>query len=258
MIKFFRRIRQNLLSEGKTGKYLKYAIGEIVLVVIGILIAIQINSFYNSQADLKENRQLLNRMIEEVQLNIDRVDFLEYGEQPVGGRTNNPNSIAEKRQDSIIILFNLGLNEERIKYILEKPVVNFISHNMYSSVFEEMQNTGKLYRIGSGILITEITKYYNFIEAQDIYHTKSVDQVMEDWRECKYGWHSFENDYALNPEEAIKKHSWLKDKDSKNYRDIHMYVMKGNVVTKTNRKRLEEIKDRSLKLIELIQNELKK
>ena len=42
MIKFFRRIRQNLLSEGKTGKYLKYAIGEIILVVIGILIALQI------------------------------------------------------------------------------------------------------------------------------------------------------------------------------------------------------------------------
>ncbi|MCW5518162.1 DUF6090 family protein [Muriicola sp. Z0-33] len=43
MIKFFRKIRQNLLSEGKTGKYLKYAIGEILLVVFGILIALQIN-----------------------------------------------------------------------------------------------------------------------------------------------------------------------------------------------------------------------
>lgn len=44
MIKFFRQIRQNLLSEDKTGKYLKYAIGEIVLVVIGILIALQLNN----------------------------------------------------------------------------------------------------------------------------------------------------------------------------------------------------------------------
>ena len=40
MIKFFRHIRQNLIMENKTGKYLKYAIGEIVLVVIGILIAL--------------------------------------------------------------------------------------------------------------------------------------------------------------------------------------------------------------------------
>ena len=45
MIKFFRKFRQNLLSEGKTGKYLKYAIGEIILVVIGILIALQINNW---------------------------------------------------------------------------------------------------------------------------------------------------------------------------------------------------------------------
>lgn len=45
MIKFFRNIRQNLLAEGKIGKYLKYASGEIILVVIGILIALQINNW---------------------------------------------------------------------------------------------------------------------------------------------------------------------------------------------------------------------
>ena len=45
MIKFYRKIRQNLLMENKTGKYFKYAIGEIVLVVIGILIALQINNW---------------------------------------------------------------------------------------------------------------------------------------------------------------------------------------------------------------------
>jgi len=45
MIKFFRNIRKNLLNEGKTSKYFKYAIGEIVLVVIGILIALQINNW---------------------------------------------------------------------------------------------------------------------------------------------------------------------------------------------------------------------
>ena len=45
MIKFFRTIRQNLLNEGRTTKYLKYAIGEIVLVLIGILIALTINNW---------------------------------------------------------------------------------------------------------------------------------------------------------------------------------------------------------------------
>mgnify|MGYP000241732914 CR=1 FL=1 len=51
MIKFFRRIRQNLIMENKTSKYFKYAIGEIILVVIGILIALQINNW-------NENRKI--------------------------------------------------------------------------------------------------------------------------------------------------------------------------------------------------------
>lgn len=45
MLKFFRKIRQNLLSEGKTTKYFKYAIGEIALVMIGILLALQVNNW---------------------------------------------------------------------------------------------------------------------------------------------------------------------------------------------------------------------
>ena len=45
MIKFFRQIRQSLIMENKTSKYFKYAIGEIILVVIGILIALQINNW---------------------------------------------------------------------------------------------------------------------------------------------------------------------------------------------------------------------
>jgi len=53
MIKFFRKIRQKLLSEGKTGKYLKYAIGEIILVVIGILIALQINNWNEERKQSK-------------------------------------------------------------------------------------------------------------------------------------------------------------------------------------------------------------
>ncbi|TXE19160.1 hypothetical protein ES692_04720 [Psychroserpens burtonensis] len=45
MIKFFRRIRYDLIEKNKTGKYFKYAVGEIVLVVIGILIALSINNW---------------------------------------------------------------------------------------------------------------------------------------------------------------------------------------------------------------------
>ena len=55
MIKFFRHIRKSLLNEGKTSKYFKYAIGEIVLVVIGILIALQINNW--NQGRIEQNKE---------------------------------------------------------------------------------------------------------------------------------------------------------------------------------------------------------
>ena len=58
MIKFFRKIRYNLMSENKTGKYLKYAIGEIVLVVIGILIALSINNWNQKSLDRILNNPL--------------------------------------------------------------------------------------------------------------------------------------------------------------------------------------------------------
>jgi hypothetical protein len=59
MIKFFRKIRQNLLSEGKTGKYFKYAIGEIILVVIGILIALQINNWNENRKQNKTEKEFI-------------------------------------------------------------------------------------------------------------------------------------------------------------------------------------------------------
>ena len=62
MIKFFRNIRKNLLNEGKTTKYFKYAIGEIILVVIGILIALQINNWNENQLEKLEELQLLENI----------------------------------------------------------------------------------------------------------------------------------------------------------------------------------------------------
>ena len=85
MIKFFRKIRQNLLSEKKFSKYLTYAIGEIVLVVIGILIALSINNWNIEKQERKtekinlmalqrefiQNKNILNEVIERNTLNID-------------------------------------------------------------------------------------------------------------------------------------------------------------------------------------------
>ena len=51
MLKFFRKIRYDLMEKNKTGKYLKYAIGEIVLVMIGILLALQVNNLNEQTKD---------------------------------------------------------------------------------------------------------------------------------------------------------------------------------------------------------------
>lgn len=65
MIKFFRHIRKDLMEKNKTGKpayqtgrYLKYAIGEIILVVIGILIALQINN-WNQERKIKQKETIV-------------------------------------------------------------------------------------------------------------------------------------------------------------------------------------------------------
>ncbi len=90
MIKFFRHIRQSLIMKNQTGKYIKYAIGEIILVVIGILIALQINNWNenrkntsketqflkNFYADLKANKVELDRVIKKTEFTSKSADSI--------------------------------------------------------------------------------------------------------------------------------------------------------------------------------------
>ncbi|SFR34816.1 hypothetical protein SAMN04490243_0891 [Robiginitalea myxolifaciens] len=62
MLRFFRRIRQNLLQENKFSKYLLYALGEILLVVIGILIALQINN-WNEERKARDDEKATIRSL---------------------------------------------------------------------------------------------------------------------------------------------------------------------------------------------------
>ncbi len=60
MLKFFRRIRRRLIDEGKLKSYLVYAVGEILLVMIGILLALQVNNWnQSSQTKAKEQKMLI-------------------------------------------------------------------------------------------------------------------------------------------------------------------------------------------------------
>lgn len=76
MIKFFRNIRQNLLNEGKTTKYFKYAIGEIVLVVIGILIALSINNWNESRQQKKVLNNIYGIVAEDLKKDSSEVEMV--------------------------------------------------------------------------------------------------------------------------------------------------------------------------------------
>jgi hypothetical protein len=74
MIKFFRRIRQKLLSQNKFSKYLLYAIGEIILVVIGILIALQINNWNEERKSADYTKLLFNKTLQELKFNLEKAN----------------------------------------------------------------------------------------------------------------------------------------------------------------------------------------
>jgi len=79
MISIFKNIRRNLVSNGKTTRYLKYALGEIFLVVIGILIALQINNW--NENNIKENRRdiLMQELRTDFLFNKDQLEYINKG-----------------------------------------------------------------------------------------------------------------------------------------------------------------------------------
>ncbi|MAD97154.1 MAG: hypothetical protein CMB99_07510 [Flavobacteriaceae bacterium] len=82
MIKFFRRIRKSLLEQDKMGKYFKYAIGEILLVVIGILIALQINNWNENRKDRIIEKKILSEVLLDLQINRgDLEDMIKIAEE---------------------------------------------------------------------------------------------------------------------------------------------------------------------------------
>ena len=70
MIKFFRKIRQHLLSKNKLGKYFFYAIGEIVLVMIGILLALYVNNWNIEKERNKQQIAVLKQLHKDFQLSL--------------------------------------------------------------------------------------------------------------------------------------------------------------------------------------------
>jgi len=83
MLTFFRKIRQKMFSEGRISKYLIYAIGEIFLVVIGILIALQVNDWNETRKNHSKKEKLLNALKIEFTSNKIQLDSVLYYDNKV-------------------------------------------------------------------------------------------------------------------------------------------------------------------------------
>jgi hypothetical protein len=123
MIKFFRNIRKTLINQGKTANYLKYAIGEIILVVFGILIALQVNNWNQ----LREDKKFEITMLQEIKSSLE--SDLEFSE---------------------MINRRLKVKEEGIQELLKMTASNQkYSDSILLEVYNKM-NTGVSFNINKG------------------------------------------------------------------------------------------------------------
>lgn len=159
MIKFFRAIRQKLLSEGKTGRYFKYAIGEIVLVVIGIFLAIQLNELNENRKDSEKELSFLSKLKDDIYLDI----------------------LNSNESDSTFALYESSSNRALQIFYRAKTVEDIIAADslfktawtnlkINRKTYDEILNTSGIYILKNKKLINNITDYYALIETtqQDI------------------------------------------------------------------------------------------
>lgn len=155
MIKLFRNIRKKLLEEGKTSRYLKYAIGEIILVVIGILIALQINNWNQEHIQYKETKTLL------INLKLDV-------EEDIKNLEDQQNSLRYRKEWAVVILKSLDDQKvtDSTDFITAITRVSWIiDYSQTFPTYNEIVSSGKLSYIKSENLKKELANYQT--EAED-------------------------------------------------------------------------------------------
>jgi len=134
MIKFFRKIRYELMEKNKTAKYFKYAIGEIVLVMIGILLALQVSNWNQERKDRISERKLLDNIHRDFvhnKVGFDSLKAIHYR--------------ALKGLEKLVALF--PLNNDSLKYAAYKKYnlqIKGMTYDPYSSSIESVVNSNAL------------------------------------------------------------------------------------------------------------------
>ncbi|MEZ4856397.1 MAG: DUF6090 family protein [Gelidibacter sp.] len=158
MIKLFKNIRKNMLKEGKTANYLKYAIGEIVLVVIGILIALQINNWNEQRKRNNERKELIKSLIS---------DFKETSEIIAAKEDENAEAINRtSRFLSLSYTNNDNVSVDSLQYYLSGAFrYPFFVPTLTS--YEQAVATGKIGLIKDKEFLKDISEFFT---AYNIYN----------------------------------------------------------------------------------------
>lgn len=182
MIKLFRKIRQNLLSENKFKKYLIYAIGEIVLVVIGILIAVSINNWKQS-IDLKKVEQnLYGDLIQELQTDLIQIQGnLDYNNKYLLRYNHASEIILNDPQRQLIDTLGIIVTE----------LTNFSDFKNEESAYNKLATSGKLELIANKEILTRLQslgtlyKYINRLEKNQEQFMYSIVPLISEYLRIK-------------------------------------------------------------------------
>ncbi|MCW8980865.1 MAG: DUF6090 family protein [Altibacter sp.] len=153
MIKFFRHIRQSLINQNRTKKYLLYAIGEIILVVIGILIALQINNWNENKALANTEYVYMQNLKEDLQ--VDTELYNEYLKKNIELFKIIDNIVFQLSQDDFKSTSDASVFNARIlttKWNRVLPV---------ERTYEQMKSSGQLKIINEQKVSDLISDYYN-------------------------------------------------------------------------------------------------
>lgn len=155
MIKFFRKIRRRLLAAGETGRYLKYAIGEIALVAIGILLAFQLNEWNDHRKKVKLEKEYYCRLLDDVKLDQEQIQNLLQQ--------------AEERLVSSNESIRLLLDDRSAKKSIGRQVSNatkavYSDFEPNNSAYEDLKSGANLNIINDKSIIKALNHYFNRVE----------------------------------------------------------------------------------------------
>ncbi|MDT0554103.1 DUF6090 family protein [Urechidicola vernalis] len=195
--------------ENKTGKYIKYAIGEIVLVVIGILIALQINTWNQQRIQNKDEQLALKNLKQDFEYNYKALDsVLNETKNNIASQFILLNHTGNKSKDITRAQFNISLN--RLADINE-----FYPRNGF---LDDLMNSGNLGIIKNQMLRNKLSSWssvFEYIRSREIELEKGRDRVSN--MIIKKG--SWLNADAVSTDQAVKNNTFPKsgfDIDNRN------------------------------------------